>query len=125
MRPGQLRVFDGLRVTTEHVDHFQASLHSAIRDIREILGLGMVYAGFNVAATDAQTVTVQPGLAFDFQRNRVVLDERQTLEVTFSENQDTAFVCAKYDQIEGGETEGRTTLIWDSCALVVRTNAES
>src|SRR5262249_48619202 len=120
MRPGQIRVFDGLRVTTEHVDHFQASLHSAIQDLREILGLGMVYAGFNVAATDSRTVAVQPGLAFDLQRNRVVLDERQTLEVTLGESHDTAFVCAKYDQIEGGETEGRATLIWDSCSLVVR-----
>jgi hypothetical protein len=120
MRPGQIRVFDGLRITTEHVNHFQASLHSAIHDIREILGLGMVYAGFDVAATDAQTITVQPGLAFDLQKNRIVSDEPQALEVSFEQNQDTAFVCAKYDQVEGGETEGRSTLIWDGCSLVVR-----
>lgn len=120
MRPGQIRVFDGLRVTTEHVDHFQASLHSAIQDIRSILGLGMVYAGLDVAATGPNTITVQPGLAFDFQKNRIVSDELQTLEVSFEPNQNTAFVCAKYDQIEGGETEGRSTLLWDGCSLVVR-----
>ncbi len=120
MRPGQIRVFDGLRVTTEHVDHFQASLHSAIQDIREILGLGVVHAGFQVAAGDDGTVTVQPGLAFDFQKNRVIADEEQQIEVTFGEQQDTAYVCAEYDQVEEGETEGRHTLIFDGCSIVVR-----
>jgi hypothetical protein len=120
MRPGQIRVFDGLRVTTEHVDHFQASLHSAIQDIREILGLGIVHAGFEVAAGDGRTVTVQPGLAFDFQKNRVIADEPQQVEVSFGEQQDIAYVCAKYDQVEEGETEGRHTLIFDGCSIVVR-----
>jgi len=120
MRPGQIRVFDGLRVTTEHVDHFQASLHSAIQDIREILGLGVVHAGFGVAATDSGSITVQPGLAFDLQKNRIVSDEPLQVGVSFDDPKDTAYVCAKYDQVEEGETEGRHTLIFDGCAIVVR-----
>lgn len=120
MRPGQIQVFDGLRLTTEHLDHFQGSVHSAIQDIREILGLGRVYAGFEVAASDGETVTVQPGIAFDFQKNRVVSDEPRTVQVTFAPGENTAFVCAKYDQIEEGQVEGRFTLIWDESSLVVR-----
>jgi hypothetical protein len=122
MRPGQIRVFDGLRVTTEHVDHFQASLHSAIQDIREILGLGVVYAGLEVVATGSDIVTVQPGIAFDRQKNRIVCDEAQQLKVAFAPKQDALYVCAKYDQIEGGETEGRKTLIWDSCSVSLRSD---
>src|SRR5438128_2721817 len=102
MRPGQIRIFDGLRVTMEHVDHFQASLHSAIQDIREILGLGVIYAGFVVESTSNDSVTVRPGIAFDRQKNRVVCDEPQQLKISFAPDQNTAYVCAKYDQIEGG-----------------------
>jgi hypothetical protein len=120
MRPGQIRVFDGLRVTTEHVDHFQASLHSAIQDIREILGLGVVHAGFGVAATDAHIITVQPGLAFDLQKNRIVSDKPLQVEVSFDDQKDTAYVCAKYEQVEDGETEGRHTLVFDDCTILVR-----
>src|SRR5437899_1731401 len=113
MRPGQIQVFDGLRLTTEHLEHFQGSLHSAIQDIREILGLGRVYTGFEVAAGEGDTVIVQPGIAFDFQKNRVVSDEAKNVPVTFAADQDAAFICAKYDQIEDTPVEGRFTLIWD------------
>ena len=75
MRPGQIRVFDGLRLTTEHLTHLQDALRSGVEDIREILGLGVVYRGFEVAAASETAITVQPGLAFDFQKNRLVADE--------------------------------------------------
>ena len=40
MQPAQIRVFDGLRLTTEHLNHLQAALRSGVQDLREILGLG-------------------------------------------------------------------------------------
>ena len=120
MRPGQIRVFDGLRITTEHMNHFQGSLHSAIQDIREILGLGKVHEGFEVSIVDAETIVVQPGLAFDFEKNRLRCDEPRTVKVSLEPDQEAAFVCVKYDQIEDGQTEGHFTLIWDSCSIVLR-----
>jgi hypothetical protein len=120
MKPKQIRVFDGLRITTEHMDHLQGSFHSALQDMREILGLGKVFYGFRVIPKDAHTITVQPGLAFDFQKNRIVCDEPKSVEVTFKPEEDSQYVCLKYDQVEGGQVEGRFTLIWDNCSVLLR-----
>jgi len=120
MRPGHIRVFDGLRLTTEHLEHFQGSLHSALQDIRAVLGLGKVYSGFEVIAASPQAITVQPGLAFDFQRNRIVCDEPKTLEVEFGPEEEAKYLCLKYDQVEDGQVEGHYTLIWDSCDVLLQ-----
>jgi hypothetical protein len=117
MRPGHIRVFDGLRITTEHMDHFQSSLHSAIQDLREIIGLGLVCYGFDVAADGSNQIIVKPGLAFDFQRNRIVNDEPKSIAVTFEGEEKEKYVCVQYDQIQDGEVEGQFTLIWDSCSI--------
>ena len=120
MKPGYLEVFDGLRITTEHMEHLQQALHSAVQDLREIMGLGKVHAGFEVvAADDGQSVTVMPGLAFDLKKNRIVCDEPQAVPVAFGEGTDPLFVCARYDKVEEGRVENRPTLIWDSCRVVL------
>jgi hypothetical protein len=118
MRPGHLNVFDGLRMTTEHMNYLQGSFHSAVQDLRGILGLGMVHQGLEVAV-EGSGVTIQPGLAFDHQGNRIVLDAPATIELNFAAGETTKYVCVKYDQIEDGEVEGRFTLVWDSAAVVL------
>lgn len=118
MRPGHLNVFDGLRMTTEHMNYLQGSFHSAVQDLRGILGLGVVHKGLDVVV-EGGAVTVQPGLAFDHQGNRIVLDMPVTVEMNFAPGEDTKYVCVKYDQIEDGEVEGRFTLVWDSCGVVL------
>lgn len=119
MRPGHINVFDGLRITTEHMNYLQGSLHSAVEDIREILGLGTVFIGFEVMA-EGNTITINPGLAFDFQKNRIASDEARTVAVSFAPGEQTKYVCIKYDQIEDGQVEGRFTLVWDTCAIELR-----
>ena len=118
MRPGHLNVFDGLRITTEHMNYLQGSFHSAVQDLRGILGLGVVHKGLGVVA-EGNSVTVEPGLAFDHQGNRIVLDMPVTVELDFAPGENTKYVCVKYDQIEDGEVEGRFTLVWDSCGVVL------
>jgi len=120
MRPNHIHVFDGLRITTEHINHLQEAFHSAIQDMREILGLGSVYHGFEVSKEDNQTVTIQPGLAFDLQKNRIVCDEPKTLQIMFETDEEIKYVCIGYDQIQDGEVEGEFTLIWDSCSVTAR-----
>jgi hypothetical protein len=105
-------------MTTEHMNYLQGSFHSAVQDLRGILGLGVVHQGFEVVVEGA-AVTVQPGLAFDHQGNRIVLDMPVTVEISFAPGEDTKYVCVKYDQIEDGEVEGRFTLVWDSCGVVL------
>jgi hypothetical protein len=121
MRPGHIRVFDGLRITTEHMEHLQGSLHSAMQDIREILGLGKVYHGFKVVAEGEGAITIQPGLAFDSKKNRIVCDDPRKLEVAFGPEEKIKYACIKYDQIENGQVEGRPTIVWDSCSALLRT----
>src|SRR5206468_10734561 len=125
MRPGQIRVFDGLRITTEHIEHFQGSIHSALQDIREILGLGKVYSGFEVERAGESSVLIRPGFAFDLQRNQVVSDEPKTLEITFDDSQDTLYVCVAYDQVATDPVEDKPTLVWDSCRFVTSPNPPS
>jgi len=120
MRPGQIQVFDGLRLTTEHMNHFQGSLHSAIQDLREIMGLGQIHTGFDIIKESNTAVTVMPGLAFDYQKNRVVCDEPKTLEVIFKDGENEIYLCVQYKQIEDCLVEDRPTLIWDPCSILTR-----
>ena len=88
MRPGHLNVFDGLRITTEHMNYLQGSFHSAVQDLRGILGLGAVFEGFEVTL-EGNSVTVGPGLAFDLQKNRIVLDQPVSVELNFAPGETT------------------------------------
>jgi hypothetical protein len=116
MRPSAIRVFDGLRVTTEHVEHLQAALDTAVRDLREIVGIGQVHRGFEVREVGPASIEVGPGLAFDLLGNRVVADERQALDVTFTEGAPDPLVCIRHEQVETGEVEGVQTLVFDSAS---------
>lgn len=117
MKPGHLNVFNGLRMTTEHMNHLQGSIHSNFQDLREILGLGKVHMGLTVEAEGEQSIRVQPGIAFDRLKNRLVLETPTSLEVKFPPNVDTLYVGLKYDQVEDGQVEGTFTLIYDSYKL--------
>src|SRR5438309_463555 len=48
MKAAAIRVFDGLRVTTEHMNHLQDALRASVEDLRSIAGLGTVQEGFGV-----------------------------------------------------------------------------
>lgn len=120
MQPRNIEVFDGLRVTTDHFDHLQGSIHSAFEDFRGILGLGRVHRGFGVTRANSHTVQVDPGLAFDTQRRRVVSDEPVRLEIPAGGDNAVKFVCVAYDQRADGDVEGHPTRIWDSARVDVR-----
>lgn len=118
MKPALINVFDGLRVTTQHIDHLQGSFHSAVRDIRGILGEGKIHQGFGVAKEGPKTVTVSPGLAFDFNRNRIALDRPKSLDIGWEKPGDTEkTICIKYKQVEDELVEEVPTIIWESCAV--------
>jgi hypothetical protein len=119
VRPKQIRVFDGLRITTEHITHLQGALNSGVQDLREIQGAGRVYRGFQVSAANEKLLTVQPGLAFDAHCNRLTSDEPIKVPVTWDTGDTTQYVYLKYDQIETGEVGGKSVLLWDSCSVVV------
>jgi hypothetical protein len=120
MKPGQIRVFDGLRITTEHVSHLQMALHSGVQDLREVLGLGKVHRGLAVAAEGTGGVRVEPGIAFDYERNRIICDEPSSVPVSFAPGEQSKYICVKYQQVEDGVVEDQPTLIFDSCAVEVR-----
>jgi hypothetical protein len=120
MKPAQIRVFDGLRITTDHVNHLQGALASGFEDFRAILGLGQVQTGLDVSVADDGSVVIQPGLAFDFQKNRVVCDDPLNLKVTFEPPDHAKFICLKYEQVEDGPVDGHPTMIWDSCSPLIR-----
>ncbi len=120
MRPAQIRVFDGLRITTDHVNHLQGALSSGFEDLREILGLGRPQTGLAVSIADDGTATIQTGTAFDEQKNRVACDTPLTVKVLFGDKDTCKFICLKYEQVEDTAVEGHPTMIWDSCSALVR-----
>ena len=120
MKPSQIRVFDGLRLTTDHVNHLQGAFASGCEDFRQILGLGKPQSGLEVSVQDDGSVTIQPGVAFDFQKNRLACDNPLQLPLNFGRQDQAKFVCLKYEQVEDGVVEGHPTMIWDSCSAVVR-----
>lgn len=123
MKPGHIQVFDGLRLTTQHMDHLQGAFYSAVEDIREILGLGKIQTGFEIEKSGEQAIIVQPGIAFDYQKNRIVSERPETVSVSFASGETHKYVCLQYKQVEDGLVEGLPTLIWDSCKIVLRADA--
>lgn len=117
MKPREIQVFDGLRLTTEHMNHLQGAFQSAVQDMRQIAGLGRVHHGFELVKENEGQLVVLPGTAFDWEGNRIVSDERRDLPIEFAEGETTKFVCVAYQELEDGLVEGRPTLIWDSCAI--------
>jgi hypothetical protein len=117
MKPKQIVVFDGLRITTEHLDHLQGAFLTGLHDLREAAGLGKVLRGLQVRTAQENQIVVEPGLAFDREGNRIVCDAPQTLDVAFQEGEQSLWVTIAYDQLETNETEGKNTLVWDGCML--------
>src|ERR1700758_3780591 len=54
---------DGLRVTSDHLEHLQDRLRDSVHDLRRVVGLGRVGWGLH-AGLNANTVNLQPGVAF-------------------------------------------------------------
>lgn len=120
MRPAHIRLFDGLRMTTEHLEHLQGAFVTAIEELRMLNARGTVVHGFEVEPADDGSVIVQPGLAFDNEGQRIVCDDPQRLSVAFAADQEDIFVCVAHRQIEDGEVEGTFTLIWDACDVSLK-----
>jgi hypothetical protein len=122
MQPSQIRVFDGLRITTEHVDHLQGALHSALRDLRAIAGAG-VHRGLGVTIGPDNVATIDTGMAIDGAGNRLVCDDPLSVPIGVLAADEPRYVCLRYDRVENREVEGRPTFVWDSCAAEVRPGA--
>jgi hypothetical protein len=120
MKPSQIRVFDGLRISTDHVNHLQGAFTSGLEDLRQILGLGKPQSGLEVNIQDDGSAVIQPGVAFDFQKNRLACDDPLNLKLTFAAEDKSKYVCLKYEQVEDGAVEGHPTMLWDSCSALVR-----
>jgi hypothetical protein len=117
--PNQIRVFDGLRITTEHVEHLQAGFATAVQDLRTIAGLNRVHRGFEVVASGDDSIEVRPGLAFDSAGNRIVSDQPQVLAVEWAPEEAQMYVCISYEQVLTGEIEQHPTLVFDSGAISI------
>jgi hypothetical protein len=121
MKPSRIRVFDGLRITTEHINHVQTAFASGIEDLRQIAGLGRIHSGLAVTVGGGQA-TVAPGLAFDPLGNRLVFDQPQSVAMDFAAGEQIKYVCAKYETVEDGQVEGQATLLFDSSSVLVQTD---
>ena len=73
---------DGLRVTSQHLNHLEESAQQAVGDLRRVLGLAHIGYGFRIqVADDGQSATLTPGLGFTASGARVTLDEGAALTI--------------------------------------------
>jgi hypothetical protein len=80
--PQRTKFLDGMRVTAQHLSHQQASEEQAIRDLRDVLGLGRLGVGLRLELSDDSTsVTLSPGVAFTGSGLRLGLDEGVALSL--------------------------------------------
>lgn len=74
------RFVDGLRVTPAHLNHAQAVAADALTDLRRVVGVGRIGAGFRLLV-DADTASLSPGVGFTSGGFPVRRDESTTLTV--------------------------------------------
>jgi hypothetical protein len=71
---------EGLRVTADHLQHTEDSLHEAVLDLRRSVGVGRVGWGLHVTLA-SKAVTIQPGVAFSPSGLRLNIDAATSLSV--------------------------------------------
>jgi Collagen triple helix repeat (20 copies) len=71
---------EGLRVTADHLQHTEDSLHEAVLDLRRTVGVGRVGWGLHVTLA-SKAVTIQPGVAFSPSGLRLNIDAATSLSV--------------------------------------------
>ena len=103
---------DGLRVTSQHLNHLEASAQQAVGDLRRVLGLAHVGFGFRIeVAEDGQSATLTPGLGFTSGGQRVALDEGAALAVP---DGDGPFAVA----LTAGSHADPATLVGDTGTII-------
>ncbi len=74
------RFVDGLRVTPAHLNHAQSVATAAWDDLRHVVGLGRVGAGFRIEVAGDGTATLSPGIGFTRGGATVRRDEATALQ---------------------------------------------
>ena len=110
---------DGLRVTTQHLNHLEESAQQAVGDLRRVLGLAHIGYGFRIqVADDGQSATLSPGLGFTASGARVTLDEGAALTIP---DGDGPFSVA----LVAGSHDDPTTRVGDTGTIIFSDTAVS
>lgn len=106
----RIEFLDGMRVTSDHMNHLQDRLREALRDLRVTVGLGRVAWGLR-AGLDGRTVSISPGLAFAPDGVRLALDSGVSLELPAGSGPFRILLRADESDVEALRHEGEPTLI--------------
>ena len=102
---------DGLRVTTEHLNHLQSAVLDAVNDLRRVIGVGRVGAGLRLEV-DGPTLTLSPGIAITPDGAAVRLDEGATVTVPDGTGPFSVVLRAASHDLEAARVDGTPTIIF-------------
>jgi hypothetical protein len=115
---------DGLRVTSQHLNHLEESAQQAVTDLRRVLGLAHVGYGFRIqVAADGQSATLTPGLGFTASGARVTLDEGATLTIPAGDGPFSVALTASTHDDPTTRVGDTGTIIYSDTAVSVAAGA--
>jgi hypothetical protein len=115
---------DGLRVTSQHMNHLEEAAQQAVGDLRRVLGLAHIGYGFRIqVAADGQSATLTPGLGFTASGARVTLDEGATLTIPAGDGPFSVALTASTHDDPTTRVGDTGTIIYSDTAVSVAAGA--
>jgi len=116
--PGS-RFVDGLRVTPAHLNHAQAVAAAAWDDLRRVVGLGRVGAGFLIEVAADGTVSLSPGIAFTDGGSAVRRDQPTAVTLPDGNESVTVAVRAISQEDPTSRVDDQATIVFAATEVVV------
>jgi hypothetical protein len=118
MAPGT-RFVDGLRVTPAHLNHVQTVASAAWTDLRRVVGLGRVGAGFRIVVAEDGSVSLAPGVGFTPGGAAVRRDESTVLTLPDDDGSVHVGVKAVPHADEATSVGDQPTIVFEGTEIVI------
>lgn len=119
---GSTRFLDGMRVSKEHLEHFQDVLLDAVVYLRQAVGTGKIAYGLKVEPLVADKVKIGKGMAFDRLARPLSLEQEKELAISFSSS-NTLYLILLYQLRSETLVDGIPTILSNDLKIESRTDA--
>ena len=115
---------DGLRVTTDHLNHLEQSAQQAVGDLRRVVGLGHIGYGLRILiSADGASATLSPGLAFTPAGHRLAVDEGAALTLPAGAGPFSVVLSASSHDDPTTRFDNTGTIIFSDTSITVTATA--
>jgi hypothetical protein len=115
---------DGLRVTTDHLNHLEQTAQQAVGDLRRVVGLGHIGYGLRILiSADGTSASLSPGLAFTPAGHRLAVDEGAALSLPAGAGPFSVVLSASSHDDPTTRVDNTGTIIFSDTAIAVTATA--